>query len=78
VVWTIDHPDDARLASPIERRRRRLLRLLAEAGDRGAAPSIEHMAAALEVSDSTVRRDLAALRDAGHMVATRGQRRQVS
>jgi DNA-binding transcriptional ArsR family regulator len=78
VVWTIDHPEDAGFASPIDRRRRKLLRLLTEAGDRGAVPSIEHVASALDVSDSTVRRDLSALRAAGHQVTTRGQRRQVS
>lgn len=78
VVWTIDHPEDARFVSPIDRRRHRLLRLLAEADDRGAVPAIEHVAAALEVSDSTVRRDLAALREEGHMVSSRGQRKQAS
>jgi DNA-binding transcriptional ArsR family regulator len=78
VVWTIDHPEDARFASPIDRRRHRLLRLLTEADDRGAVPAIEQVAAALEVSDSTVRRDLAALREEGHMVTSRGQRKQAS
>jgi DNA-binding transcriptional ArsR family regulator len=78
VVWTVDHPEDTTTDSPIDRRRRRLLRLLAEAGDQGAVPSIEQVAAALDVSDSTVRRDLAVLRESGHPITTRGQRRQVS
>ena len=39
VSWTIDHPDDDRVASPIDQRRQRLLRLLREAEDEGAVPS---------------------------------------
>lgn len=72
VSWTVTHPDDELRPSAAERRRVRLLRLLAEAGDQGAAPSIDHLAEALQVSASTVRRDLGALRDQGHAVATRG------
>jgi DNA-binding SARP family transcriptional activator len=78
VTWTIDHPDDAKIESPIERRQARLVRLLAEAESSGASPTIEHLALALEVSASTVRRDLNALRDLGHTVSTRGERRRVS
>ncbi|MGH8871224.1 MAG: DUF1670 domain-containing protein, partial [Acidimicrobiia bacterium] len=78
VVWTLDHPEDLRVASPIERRRRRLLRLLTEASEMGAVPSIEHLAGAMGVSDSTVRRDLAVLREEGHRVDTRGHRLRVS
>ena len=78
VTWTIDHPDDDTVDSPIERRRQRVLRLLAEADEAGVAPSIELLAKALEVSGATVRRDLDALREAGHRVSTRGQRPQVS
>lgn len=75
VRWTIDHPEDDQIDSPIDRRRRRLLRLLTEAEEKGAAPSIEHLADALGVSGSTIRRDLSALRELGHGVRTRGQRR---
>jgi biotin operon repressor len=78
VTWTIDHPEDDRIGSPIERRRQRLLRLLIEADDEGAVPSIDQLAEALDVSESTVRRDLTALRQAGHLVTTRGQRSRVS
>jgi tetratricopeptide (TPR) repeat protein/DNA-binding transcriptional ArsR family regulator len=77
ITWTIDHPDDDSVDSPIERRRQRVLRLLTEADEAGVAPSIDHLAKVLEVSGSTVRRDLDALREAGHRVTTRGQR-QVS
>ncbi len=78
VTWTIDHPDDERVASPLDRRRVKLLRLLAEAHGSNAAPTIEHLAGALSVSDSTVRRDLVVLQQAGHHVSTRGQRKRVS
>ena len=78
VTWTIDHPDDDKLHSAVEKRRRRVLRLLAEAREGGASPSIDHVASALGVSDSTVGRDLAALRDAGHEVKTRGYRNRAS
>ncbi len=78
ITWTIDHPDDDTVDSPIERRRQRVLRLLTEADEAGVAPSMEHLAKALEVSGATVRRDLDALREAGHRVTTRGQRPQVS
>jgi tetratricopeptide (TPR) repeat protein len=73
VRWTIDHPEDNRIGSTIERRRKRLLRLIAEAEQEGAIASIDHLAGALGVSDSTVRRDLSALRTAGYRVMTRGR-----
>ncbi len=78
VTWTIDHPDDDHAGSAIERRRHILLRLLTEAHLAGAVPSIEHLAEALGVSDSTVRRDLEALRKVGHEARTRGRDLQVS
>jgi DNA-binding SARP family transcriptional activator/tetratricopeptide (TPR) repeat protein/biotin operon repressor len=78
VTWTVEHPDDTRIESLVERRRSRLVRLLAEAESSGATPTTEHLARALDVSASTVRRDLKTLRDQGHHVTTRGQQRQVS
>ena len=78
VHWTVEHPDDDCHSSPIDRRRKRTLRLLAEAKTAGAAPSMADLAEALAVSDSTVRRDLSALRDQGHEIVTRGQRKKVS
>jgi DNA-binding transcriptional ArsR family regulator len=78
VTWTIDHPKDERFVSPIDRRRARVLRLLVEASHEGAVPSIDHLAEALGVSGSTVGRDLAALRQAGQPVTTRGQRPRAS
>jgi biotin operon repressor len=78
VRWTVDHPEDDCITSPIDRRRHRLLRLLDEAEVEGAATSIDDLAGALSVSDSTVRRDLSALRKQGHQIVTRGQRKKVS
>jgi biotin operon repressor len=78
VTWTIGHPDDEAVDNPTETRRRRLLRLLTEAEARQASPSIAALAGVLDVSESTVRRDLIALRESGHDVATRGSRYRAS
>jgi DNA-binding SARP family transcriptional activator/DNA-binding transcriptional ArsR family regulator len=78
ITWTVEHPDDERIESPIGRRRARLMRLLEEADHFGVVPSTEHLAQALAVSSSTVRRDLTVLRAEGHQATTRGQRRRVS
>ncbi|MBW3667519.1 MAG: DUF1670 domain-containing protein, partial [Actinobacteria bacterium] len=75
VTWTVIHPEDEMIGSPVERRRRRVLRLLGEAEQAGASPSIDQLAEVLGVSGSTVRRDLDALRRSGHRVITRGRRR---
>ncbi len=77
VIWTVDHPEDEGVVLPIDRRRRRLLRLLNEAAEVGAVASIDQLAEVLGVSDSTVRRDLSALRRQGNRISTRG-RQQVS
>ena len=55
-------------------RRHRLLRLLDEAEEQGGAPTVRDLAEVLDVSARTVERDLAALRDAGYAVSTRGSR----
>jgi DNA-binding SARP family transcriptional activator len=72
--WTPEHPLYAAIENGPPRRRHRLARLAAEAADAGAAPTIPDLAAALGVSDATVRRDLAALRATGRVVRTRGRR----
>jgi tetratricopeptide (TPR) repeat protein len=78
VTWTVADPEDDAVTSPIERRRRRLRRLMVEAYDQGAVPSIEQLAEVLGASASTVGRDLMALRSAGHRLATRGQQPRAS
>ncbi|MGD2100788.1 MAG: tetratricopeptide repeat protein [Acidimicrobiia bacterium] len=78
VTWTVEHPDDTHIESPVGRRRARIARLLTEADSAGASPTTEHLADVLGVSTSTIRRDLTALRGQGHAASTRGQRRQVS
>ena len=78
VTWTVADAEDDLVASPIDRRRRRLLRLMTEAEKQGAVPSIVQLAETLNVSPSTVGRDLAALRSAGHHLITRGLRPRAS
>lgn len=78
VEWTVEHPDDDRIADPVDRRRGRVLRLLEEAGAVGATPSTENLAEVLGVSATTIRRDLDALRASGHSVQSRGQRSNAS
>jgi tetratricopeptide (TPR) repeat protein len=75
VRWTLEHPSDRNHKTPIARRRARLLRLLEEAERAGATPTTEHLADALSVSSSTIRRDLISLRANGHSPRTRGQRK---
>ncbi|MFH1330634.1 MAG: DUF1670 domain-containing protein, partial [Actinomycetota bacterium] len=74
VTWTLQVPADDQIGNPVERRRRRLLRLLAEAAAQGGAPTVDDLAPALAASVATVRRDLAALRRLGHPAVTRGTR----
>ena len=74
VGWTVAAPEDAAISGKAERRRRQLLRLLRQAAEQSAAPTVKDLAAALDVNERTIRRDLAALREAGHDVCTRGAR----
>ena len=74
VTWTVASPEDEALDDGPPRRQARLIRLLEEAADQGAAPTVGDLAAALAVSEPTVRRDLAVLRRKGHPVPTRGSR----
>jgi DNA-binding transcriptional ArsR family regulator len=62
VMWTVHVPADAMSEDPVERRRIQIARLLGEAEQEGALATAKDLAAALGVSVSTVRRDLAALR----------------
>ncbi len=74
VTWTPAAPEDEAIADKSERRGHRLRRLLAEAAAQGAAPTVNDLAAALRVDARTIKRDLAALRTAGHPTPTRGRR----
>jgi hypothetical protein len=78
VTWTVDAGEgDAALAErdgKIALRRRRILRLLAEAETAGALPTVADLAGALDVSTRTIRSDLAVLCEQGHAIRTRGSR----
>jgi DNA-binding SARP family transcriptional activator/DNA-binding transcriptional ArsR family regulator len=74
VIWTVELPEDENIPGRIARRRHRIRRLLREAAEQSAAPTVHDLAEALDVSARTIERDLAALRDAGYEVRTRGTR----
>ncbi len=61
-------------ADPVERRRAVLAEVVTQVGAQGGAATVADLAAMLEVSSATVRRDLAALRDRGESIVTRGHR----
>jgi DNA-binding SARP family transcriptional activator len=71
VAWTLDAgPADVALKrskGAIALRRSRLARMLREAASQGARPTVRHLANALKVSPRTIKRDMAALRDAGRI-----------
>jgi predicted ATPase len=62
IEWTPWEPADAHVSDKVVRRRRQLARLLAEAEAQGARPTIADLAEALDSSQPTIKRDLAALR----------------
>lgn len=62
VEWTPFHPDDNQISNKVTRRRQQLTRLLAEAEAQGARPTSTDLAAALDSSQPTIKRDLAVLR----------------
>ncbi|MDQ7029937.1 MAG: tetratricopeptide repeat protein [Ardenticatenia bacterium] len=74
VIWTVAAPEDEEVPGKVARRRHRLLRLLREAADQAAAPTVAALAEALGVSARTIKRDLASLRQSGREVHTRGSR----
>ncbi|HID33301.1 MAG TPA: tetratricopeptide repeat protein [Anaerolineae bacterium] len=78
VRWTVHDPEDERIRGKVERRRHRLTRLLHEAEQQNTAPTVDDLAAALKVSRATIKRDLAALRQAGVPVRTRGAKARSS
>jgi tetratricopeptide (TPR) repeat protein len=74
ITWTVTAPEDEAIEDGPKRRQAQIRRLLREAAGQDAAPTVSDLATALAVSEPTVRRDLAALRRAGHPVKTRGSR----
>jgi hypothetical protein len=74
VDWTVSEPGDLDIPDKVERRHHRIHRLLAQAEDRGAAPTVGDLAKALSTSEATIRRDLVAIRSSGATIATRGSR----
>lgn len=71
VTWTVDAAEDAAIQGKAARRQRRILRLLDEAEAQGAVPRDQDLARALGMSLRTLRRDVAALRAAGHALPAR-------
>jgi DNA-binding transcriptional ArsR family regulator len=74
VRWTVETPEDVAVLDVAARRRQQVLRLLDEAARQGAAPTVDDLAEAIGASRSTVRRDLATLRQHGVATPTRGHR----
>jgi DNA-binding SARP family transcriptional activator len=74
VVWTVHLPTDDQISDKAKRRQHQLERLCSEALKRGASPTLEDLASALNSSVATVKRDLAALRAVGVQLNTRGAR----
>jgi len=78
VTWSVEAGEEE--AALFERegkvalRRHRILRLLDEAQEANASPTVADLAGALDVSPRTIRSDLAALREQGHDVRTHGHR----
>jgi len=75
VTWTPAAPEDEAVSGKAARRRQRLLRLLREAEEQGAAPTVNDLADALDVNRVTIKRDLAVLRGSGQSPHTRGSRK---
>jgi DNA-binding SARP family transcriptional activator len=71
VRWSISIPDDWKIPSSAERRRKRVLRLTEQATEAGAVARVSDLADALGVSERTVKRDLAELRRLGCKPRTR-------
>ncbi len=74
ITWSVAAPTDDEIDGKVARRRHRIRRLLREASQQGAEATVNDLAQALDVSTRTIKRDLAALRAAGHEIATRGSR----
>ncbi|MBI5158392.1 MAG: AAA family ATPase [Acidimicrobiia bacterium] len=74
VSLTVSTPADLDIEDKVGRRQARLHRVLAEAAEQGASLTVTDLAAALDISEATVRRDLSHLRASGYPMTTRGSR----
>jgi DNA-binding SARP family transcriptional activator len=75
VVWTVELAEQCEVGQTPNKataRQDRLRRLCTEAAAQGAEPTVGDLASALGVTARTVDRDIAALRAAGEVLATRG------
>ncbi len=83
VILTLVDPEDRRELPPagkqasVHRRQRKIMRITEEAREQGGLLSQEDLAAILDSDVRTVRRDIRSLRDAGVVVATRGQQKDI-
>jgi len=68
VTLTVSDPGDWMLSTAKDRRQERVLRLLTEAADQGAAARVADLAELLNVSGRTIKRDLAQLRLGGNVL----------
>ncbi len=71
ITWTRSEPKDDMVSNKSERRKRQLERLLHEAIEQGAAPSVDDLARLLGASRATIKRDIVELRHSGNPVETR-------
>jgi len=71
VEWTVSEPEDWSVEAAAERRQRRLCRLAEQADEQGGSARIMDFAEALDVSERTIKRDIAELRSRGTTVRTR-------
>ncbi len=75
VRLTIHQPSDLQIADPATRRGQQIIRLVSEAREQGAVPTVDDLASHLSTSVRTVRRTIAGLRTAGTEITTRGSKR---
>ncbi len=71
VVWTIADPEDWQIELPTQRRQHRLRRLTIEAEQQGGSVRVADLAKALAVSERTIKRDIADIRNGGTTLKTR-------
>ena len=73
VVLTKSHPDDWDCPTQAVRRQQRIMRMARQATEQGALARISDLAAALQVSERTIKRDVAQLRSEGRVPQLRGR-----